>query len=44
MSSLGNAGDVERGDLITKKHKCEPEAMHSTVRHQCIFILYAKPG
>ena len=32
-------------DLIKKKTgKCKPEAMHSTGRHECIFILYAKPG
>ena len=32
------------GDLIKKTDKCKPEVMHSTVRHKCIFILYAKPG
>ena len=30
-------------DLIKKTDKCKPEVMHSTVRHKCIFILYAKP-
>ena len=23
---------------------CKPEAMHSAVRHKCIFILCARPG
>ena len=28
----------------TVLHKCKPEVPHSTVRHKCIFVLYAKPG
>ena len=38
--------DIGKGgcDLIKKTDKCKPEVMHSTVRHKCIFILYAKPG
>ena len=28
---------------IKKTDQCKPEAMPSTVRHECIFILYAKP-
>ena len=37
---LGGGG----GDLIKKTDQCKPEAMHSTARHKCILILYAKPG
>ena len=32
------------GERIKETDKCKPEVMHSTVKHKCIFILYAKPG
>ena len=43
-SQAGQAGEGGGGGDLIKTDKCKPEVMHSTVRHKCIFILYAKPG
>ena len=37
----GGGGDETK---LKKTDKCKPEVMHSTERHKCIFIVYAKPG
>ena len=41
---FGLGGGVRGVRPNEKTDKCKPEAMHFTVRHECIFILYAKPG
>ena len=38
MHSRGGVWPNEKTD------KCKPEVMHSTIKHKCIFVLYAKPG
>ena len=46
VAHTGNVAILQEGagGVIKKTVKCKPEVMHSTGRHECIFILCAKPG